>query len=283
MSTLAQSNPDLAINMIDECLYTAGSYNGRVFGGYVRDVIVPRLTNPKCKVKFNDVDVWFTKQENADKFIKAMGKSFSECNAESPSTYRFVRKQYLYYRYGTRVVFFDVIVSELLPVDDFDVNQLTYRVVNRDALLNYNNGAEFMAFNYGDKSVDDLKQAINNKTVTMLPEYKEKFTGGHNILIKSTVADKYFNRLKTRYLERGWNIRIPRLDQSDILVPKSVDTTWLRDNLVNCLTIDSSLTVIGPSSQGTSTNDQSKAEALEAFSAGLESMRTAFMKLLDAK
>ena len=59
MSLLSESHRDLAINMINECLETAGSFGGKVFGGYVRDVIVPRLANRECSVKFNDVDVWF--------------------------------------------------------------------------------------------------------------------------------------------------------------------------------------------------------------------------------
>lgn len=276
MSTLVQSNPDLAVHMINECLEEATKFEGEVFGGYVRDVIVPRLANPKCKVEFKDVDVWFRTQENADNFVKVMGKSFVEATrVESPSMYKFIRQQYMFFRYNTFIVCFDVIVSPILPVDDFNVNQLTYGY----------NGNEFRAYALGDQSVDDLKRAIHTKIAKMLPGYKEKLTRPYDG--KLDVAQIHINRLKTRYLERGWTIQVQRL-QGDIVVPKYVNLTWCKENLVDCLTIDvKSLTVVNSPTTGIKTSDQSedksRADALNMFNAGVESMRNAFMKLLDSK
>ena len=103
MYTLTKSQPDLAINMIEECLIIAGGYYGSVFGGYVRDVIVPRSYNPKCNVEFKDVDLWFTNQKDADNFVEAMGKSFVfGIEVDYPPMYKFLRQRYVYFQHKLR-------------------------------------------------------------------------------------------------------------------------------------------------------------------------------------
>ena len=219
-----------------------------------------------------------------------MGKSFVECAGESPSTYRFIRQQYLYYQHGTRVVFFDIIVSEELPVDDFDVNQLTYKLVNKEALVNYNYGDEFIPRNFSKKSMTNLKQAIYNKTATMLVEYIQQFALDDKIIYKSRIIEKYIDRIKRIYFERGWKVKVAIGRRNVIMVPLDVDLAWFKHNIIDCLQNNAKSVIAANSSTPNSKiTDESedklktRAEALEAFNAGLESMRMAFMKLLDIK
>ena len=61
-----------SIEHITECIDVASKYGGRVFGGYVRNYLVPVLYKQECP-GFKDVDLWFEYQEHADSFIRVMG------------------------------------------------------------------------------------------------------------------------------------------------------------------------------------------------------------------
>lgn len=274
MSSLAKSNPNLAVNMIVGCLRKASKYGGKVFGGYVRDVIVPRLDDRNCAVEFKDVDVWFREQGGADSFVKAMGKSFFlGRKTDCPLLYKFTRQQYMFFQYDTFVANFDIIVSNELPVDDFDVNRLTYHVGDN----------EFIPYS-GSEAVEYIKRSIINKTATMLPEYKEKLTRVREfpLHLNPDTAQIHIDRLKNRYLERGWTIRV-ETSKGWVVIPRTVNASWIRDNLVDHSPIDvKSPAVTNPSSKESSVN-RSNAEALAAFNAGLEAIRTAFMKVLESK
>lgn len=65
---------ELALKKINKILKLAYKYNGGVFGGYLRDVIVPRMKDPSCKVYFKDVDIWFASKYNAAEFIDKINK-----------------------------------------------------------------------------------------------------------------------------------------------------------------------------------------------------------------
>src|SRR5437763_1982541 len=70
LSTEALHN---VIQLITDCVRVARNHGGRLFGGFVRGVVVPRMLDPKTKVHYKDVDIWFMSKENADAFIQSMG------------------------------------------------------------------------------------------------------------------------------------------------------------------------------------------------------------------
>ena len=267
MLSLAETTPNLAINMISDCLRKAAEFDGEVFGGYVRDVIVPRLNDPDCTVQIERVSIWFRKQEDADHFVKAMGKSFSKVNEDNfHLIYEFPCRQYKFFSlYNEFVVWFCIIVSPKLPIEDFDVNQLTYRY----------NGKKLLANFYSDtsNSIDQIKKSILNKTCTMLPAYKKRLP---LLLCK----DMHLSGIKTVYIERGWKVLIPITNALKIVIPSTVDVYWLNSNLP-----DRTL----PSSPDTNKSTEhslkniTQSEALKTFDDALGSIRRLFVQVLDSK
>lgn len=219
-STRALNN-DSTDTLINECLAVAGMFNGRVFGGYVRDVIVPRLNGEKCRDDFEGVDIWFRKQEDADAFVKSMKEDrvdglsiFEICGVSFTSSRELrgvSRVRYNLTLHRASRARFNVFVHHRLPVDDFDVNQLTYKFSRIKCL----------AESFGTSSVATLIEAIHNKTATMLPEYKEK-------LIRPNIAHLHVERVNNRYIKRGWKV----LCTAPKEIPMDFTETWVHENLV---------------------------------------------------
>jgi hypothetical protein len=209
------------IKLLEDVLTVAGKHNGRVFGGFVRDVIVPRLTNPECEVHFNDVDIWFTKQEEADAFIKDVNVFLesmentklysSEHRVIKPGTlhYTFGRTQYHLYKGEKFVSFIDVVVSDVIPVDDFDVNCLTFH---------YTDG-EKIPKSFSENSAIMLIFNINNKQVTMLPSYVKK-------LISGELSDMVFEkRVTNNFLKKGWKVYC----FNQCVFPQTIGFMWINE------------------------------------------------------
>lgn len=172
---------------VEDCIETAHLYDGRVFGGYVRNVAVPRLKK-KTSPGYKDVDFWFKTQQKADLFVFYMGDKLIKMNDNDAlfqkNTYFFERHQYLLKcKYENIII--DIIVSPTLPVNDFDVNQLTY------------NGS-FKSF--GNKSVDELINLIDNKTMNALPGFNGK-------LMDCQRKHRQALRL-TKLSQTGWSINV---------------------------------------------------------------------------
>jgi hypothetical protein len=159
----------------------ASKHNGRVFGGFVRNVLVPQMHNMSIP-GYKDVDIWFQTQLDADQFVTDMGDKFikrAPLNKETEASnglYPFGRIQYMlkgsFLAKGEENRFlspktnldhgamcFDVIVSPTLPVD---VNQLAY-----------NSYEGFRSLNDKCDSKTLIGSIVNKKAV-MLPGYTYK-------------------------------------------------------------------------------------------------------------
>lgn len=219
--------------IIDKVLAVAGNHNGRVFGGYVRDVIVPRLDSPTTKVYFNDVDIWFTNQKDADLFIDNVksGLSFldkryvfvtsrpgSNCSIIKPGMmhYTFGRVQYQLYKADKFISFFDVVVSETIPVDDFDVNCLNYQYTDKGKIARYCSNATDTVV------IEEIIQKIKNKTAFMLSSYVPKM---YTKTSYGIIDYLYFvNRLNKKYLSRGWTIYCLNMHK----FPSVISKEWIK-------------------------------------------------------
>lgn len=145
------------IKNIEKAIQIATQFDGCVFGGYVRNVVVPRLYG-KQSPGFKDVDFWFKTQYQADCFVNALPNLLKLNDHDvqfQQDVYLFERKQYMFNHF----VIFDIIISPTLPVNDFDVNQLTYN----------SNGFK----SYGFKDVNELCKLIDKKVMNALPSYKK--------------------------------------------------------------------------------------------------------------
>jgi len=186
------------INKIDDLIKIAGKYNGKVFGGYVRNVLVPREFGNPGPYRFKDVDLWFSNERNAALFLKEMGDALqvieaSMVNAGISPAYPFARKQYNYIVNNTIIGWIDVVISDDIPVDDFNVNRLTYF---------YNGSDKLQSHSYGPEPGYILKEYIIKKNVTVLESYQKKIRKYKN---NKSAQDVVIARIY-KYKFEGWTI-----------------------------------------------------------------------------
>lgn len=179
---------------INKCIEVASHSKGKVFGGYVRDVLVPRENKYRGHVTFKDVDLWFTDRKSADTFITSMGHILTiipESVVISAPQYPFPRTQYNLVIHNTKIAVIDVIISKDIPVDDFNVNKLAYF---------YDNGV-LQSLSYGPEHVQVLKGDIISKQLTVLESYQKK------IHTSPVHIRDYFLKRMYKYQTNGWTIK----------------------------------------------------------------------------
>lgn len=189
-NNLSHFESAVVLSSIYDVITLATRCRGYVFGGFVRDVIVPKSVDPKCPVKFKDVDLWFKDQDDAEQFVYHMGKGFVKSPVEvTKDAYpgAFKRTQYYLIKYNTCIAWFDVVVSPYVPVDDFDVNTLAYRRIND----------EFVTF--GSTISNNLVNQIKKKRAIMLASYTTKMS-------QMGCMGKYFTDRFNKLLKQGWTI-----------------------------------------------------------------------------
>jgi len=175
------------IEVAKKILTLANEFDGKVFGGFVRDVIVPKLNDPNCIVSFKDVDIWFQDKGRSGIFINFLVEnfttervSFTDRDLEYPNA-KFCRRQYRIYENDKFLFHIDVITSDKLPVNDFDVNLFTYKHTEK-------------GFESCDNSKLQLKLNIINKIATMLDNYNPE-------------GYKHYERINRIFFEKGWTVK----------------------------------------------------------------------------
>ncbi len=214
--------------ILSHILPIAAKHNGKVFGGFVRDILVPRLVfqNPlkECD-NFKDVDLWFISAEDARSFGKEIGlycpdsigePHASAKNVSDPTLYEFNVYHNFISKAEQPVSFVDIIIAPELPVNDFNVNRLVAQVFDKEGKYELTSH---------DKPKSDLLNCISSKTVYMCPEYFDKIEkrDGHSL--------KIINRIKTRYIDRGWRVYIQNksLDNSHFLILREAEKSEYLD------------------------------------------------------
>jgi hypothetical protein len=189
---------------IFKCLRVAGKCGGKVFGGYVRDVIVP-LNNGNTPKNFKDVDIWFRSQGEADCFIDEMGSKITlglnHYYQGNDNPYSFSRVQYNLIDSATNVIlaWIDVIVSEKFPVNDFDVNNLTYQITSKQD-VDYHSAIQKV---YNGYDAATLIKSIRKKECKIMKSYIDVLLD--NDKHKSHIAR---TRVTKRYIGRGWIVTV---------------------------------------------------------------------------
>ena len=191
------------LNAIEGCLRVAARFYGRVFGGYVRDVIVPLSNNlPDPVIKFKDVDIWFPTQGCLDRFVAAMGNDLAMY--KDLTCYPFPAGKYKLCKDNKFVTYVDLVIQDQIPVDDFHVNKLSYIYDLEVPTVSSNH----MGYDDQELSVSGLIRAIRNKEAIMLAVYSQKLIS----LLKHNVwgVNKHIQRLYHSYIEKGWKIYCPK-------------------------------------------------------------------------
>jgi hypothetical protein len=170
-------------HMMEKVAKIAYRNGGVIFGGYVRDVIIPRVLLKAKESSFKDVDLWFRTQEEADQFVCEANNYLRKSDYfVSDSYYKFSREVYDVIALDVHIGMIDVIVSKEYPVDDFDVNSFSYDGEN----IWYN----------GRGNIGDTLTNIHQKQAVITRDYAMTLltNGRHRV------------RVTNRYLGRGWEI-----------------------------------------------------------------------------
>ena len=222
----AVTDVETILRFIDDILVSAGEYGGKAFGRFPRNVIVQRMKDRSCYVCFDNVDVWFTSEDGFREFLETMeGKavnpkaqySFTRVLPENNGTIVMERygsnwKQYKLSWPGRNIVRINTIVSKEFPVDDFDVNCLTY-TCKRD----YSTGEKIITKELkaeGGHQKEDLISAINNKEARMLDSYGKKIMN-HCAIIRIN-----------RFIMKGWTVKC-----GEILIKQPISANHVSDFL----------------------------------------------------
>lgn len=173
------------LNEIKELIKLSSSCDGKVFGEFVRNVIVPNSD----VAKFNQIDIWFKGKNDADNFILKAKIHFNFLKIDN--------HVYALYYNNTHTIFVKIVISKFLPVNDFDVNCLTYYYHGDDFFF----GREILTI-----KPELLITSIKNKTGLMFYDYGKNLDQGK------------IKKIKQDFLEKGWKIRYNGQDLSGQLV-----------------------------------------------------------------
>lgn len=230
--------PDNLINQINGLVKVASSCDGSVFGEFVVEYLVPKMGGKNYKETFNTIDVWFSKEQDMDNFLRKIGKTLYWVGAEKSGPV--VTRRYIFHFKGldemTTSVNLDkfgpvikVSLSDGYPTRDLDVNSTMFRW-SRDSNSYYCLDQNFTMYSYcGNQNKYALmspKDRILNKSAIMFKEYALKLIGCD--------SDFHMKHINDTYLSKGWNICL--WSDRDLLIEKrSVDNLltkeWIRSNL----------------------------------------------------
>jgi hypothetical protein len=175
------------VDRIDDLLLQVHNYGGYVFGGYLRDFIIPNLER-----EITDIDLWFKTKEDFNRFINNDSKLRFVGTTTNFELYNAPIKHYELVVYNTLLVHVSIIISPTLPVNDFDVNCLTKQYYC------YYNG-DIDPCNYSLPSNISLLTQIKNKEMNMLPSYLEHLTGKYG---------EYHLQRVENFIKKGWTVKL---------------------------------------------------------------------------
>ena len=179
-----------------DCIKIASKHGGKVFGGFVRDIVIPSETDPHAEVSLKDIDIWFKTDDLADAFRAEMGDRFSEssANLSGESMGEFSRYCLYLRKCGTNLIAIDVIVANRLPVSDFDVNTVNYSLTEEGKWIT--------------DSPQYLVDKIVRKEATMLPTYIDKL---RQVRRENPLGLKsFYKRIDRIFISKGWKIFLPQ-------------------------------------------------------------------------
>lgn len=213
-----------AARRISSCfslIAVASKYGGVVYGGFARQVIVPIEYSSECEIKtfeskpissydtllsnpkilesnINHINIWFDTQDDIDGFLGEMGYllEFDPDMQTGRNPYGFEIKRmkfYIHSRYAEWVEV-DLVKSETIPVNDFDVNRVFFKIVEGkwipDCLLD-------------GQDVSKLCLDILDKEASMLPEYLEYIA-----TTPISIWQQQFEGIYRKYIQDGWRLRV---------------------------------------------------------------------------
>lgn len=198
-------------------LYVISQHKGYVFGGFVRDFLVPVTIFGQSidQRNFKDIDIWFAKQEDADAFISRLYQDplvdmkpdpyDPHTAAEYGCGHSYKRNKYHFYYDDVPMFLVDVVVADKLPVNDFAVNLLMFQA-REQSMANIDSSWFQVGCNYANDwvaySVECLIQHIGNHGTRILSTY------GYPNSIKDNNYKRIITIRTQKMLDAGWTLSL---------------------------------------------------------------------------
>ena len=203
---LALNVKDKNFQHIEDSLCIAGKYEGKAFGEFVCEVIVPQIH----KLPYNltsdvIVGMWFKRLDQFRLYIKERQNttcSFYKVDSLGIHDYMMVRYGYVGDQYaldvqGTRIARFDIFISQEFPVDGFITNCLTC-LCAKDCSTGQTIVSKLLKSEIGRE--EQLIKLILNKQTAILDGHFDKVINDYCDGVKRLVDN--INRL----ISKGWTV-----------------------------------------------------------------------------
>lgn len=178
-----------ALKINEEVIKMASQYEGRVYGTYVRNVIVPRLKDPLCVCEYDTIAIEFVNQKELDDFSKELEGNYKDMTRKTKNG----SKMYQLYIQGMFIAYIRLCMRP--AIFRFDVNCLVYYYENDIPTLFDQLECDFLTLtDYSNKTLP-LIELIHSKVVTASKLVVDTF------LTDSDIVDHI-----NEFLNKGWTV-----------------------------------------------------------------------------
>lgn len=199
------SDQSIGDHHINELIASAVESSGMIYGAYVRNVIYP-ISVGKDPVSLDEgtqeLNIWFTDNDDATSFIKSRGDQLCECQEQTGVNHinKQISKRFMFNNgNNTKIVHISVIISRQSPVRDFDINHLCYCGPSFEEPNWYVHGYT------RNSSPDPLLQLMATKTTMMLSRAVAVLSGS------GTWEHSVEYQQLAELLEQSWTVQIPNI------------------------------------------------------------------------
>lgn len=149
---------------IEIFLKDASRLGGKIFGGYVRNIIIPMKYNINYGRTY-DIDIWFKNENMCERFLE-LYKNFLLCVKKCEKN-----KKWVYYHKKYKIII-DIYISKNMPSVDFNINRLTYTI---------NNKGLYKPKSYSCESTEQLIKCTIEKKIYPLKTMYDKLVSSNYI------------------------------------------------------------------------------------------------------
>ena len=230
-------SPERTLKIIFNLLLLAAEHGGYTYGGFVRDVLVPRFifnqehasrnefinyenisSSVSIPIQFKDVDIWFRSLAHIKNFVNQLNNtngvyrlkkndhsSFSNDGGRNETYGVDFRQQYILYFCDMEIAYIDLVASKFLPVNDFCVNLLTFIPRESDFINITRHWFKVEQNKDNDSSLYDVDPVIDyilERSANILTGYIKNVNNKNDIKHMKTIANMRIKRFK----EWGWKL-----------------------------------------------------------------------------
>jgi hypothetical protein len=161
MSFLYKTHPEKCVEYIDRMLIDVYTCEGRVFGSYLRDVIMQDFFEKKHK-PFTSVNIWFSRESDYNKFISINEGAVVCDKIEWKDNYRYQQVNgILYYNDIPICPVIFTINPSTIPTTNFDIDNVVMGVNIEDEFANPR------LFAVNGYNLDKIITAFSNKVAIL--------------------------------------------------------------------------------------------------------------------